>query len=251
MKPLIVGNWKLNPTSQKKAKQLFLVIKKGAGQVKGSEAVICPPFVYLSILENKSSKIKLGAQNCFWEEQGAFTGETSVSMLRNLGCKYVILGHSERRQYFKEKNLGINKKIKAVLDKGLTPILCVGETGKEKNTGKTQKVIKEELEKGLRGVSRAKAKEVIIAYEPIWAIGTGKACQPVQAQVINLLIRKILSGLYGRNIAKEMKVLYGGSVKQNNALGYLKETEMVGLLIGGASLHPKEFIRIVKDSSRI
>jgi len=251
MKSLIVGNWKLNPTSQKKAKQLFLAIKKGAGKVKGSEAVICPPLVYLSILENKGSKIKLGAQNCFWEEQGAFTGETSVSMLKNLGCKYVILGHSERRQYFKEKNLGINKKIKAVIDKGLTPILCVGETVKEKNTGKTQKVIKEELEKGLKGVSRTRIKEIIVAYEPIWAIGTGKACQPVQAQVINLLIRKILSGLYGRNIAKEIKVLYGGSVKQNNALGYLKEARMAGLLIGGASLRPKEFVRIVKDSSRI
>jgi len=241
---LIAGNWKLNPQSLHKAKKLFSGINK---KVSGVEVLICPPFVYLSEL-NKNSKIKLGAQDCFWEEKGAFTGEVSVSMLKNLGCKYVLLGHSERRKYFKESNVWVNKKMKAVLEKDLTPILCIGETKEEKKNGKTQRVIKFQLEKAFKGVLRDQVKKIVIAYEPIWAIGTGKACKPLEAQVINILIKKVVAGLYNRNVAKDVRVLYGGSVKADNAIGYLKEAKFSGLLIGGASLKPKEFVKIIKDT---
>ncbi len=251
MKPLIVANWKCNPTSLPEAKGLFGSIRKGIKNVKNVEVVICPPFVYLPELKVKGSKLKLGAQNCFWEDKGAFTGEISAKMLRSLACKYVIIGHSERRRYFKERDLGINKKIKSSLQNKLKPILCIGETEEEKNRGEFPQVIKTQIEKGLRKIPRTKIKEIAIAYEPIWAIGTGKACRPVQAQVTNLLIRKIMTRLYSRSIAEKVPVLYGGSVNKTNALDYLRESRMAGLLIGGASLRPKEFIRIVKDISKL
>lgn len=252
MKPLIVANWKCNPISLREAKKLFDSAKKGIKNVKNVEVVICPPFTILVVMGHKlSANLKLGAQDCFWEDSGAFTGEVSAMMLKNLGCKYVIIGHSERRRYFKETNLAINKKIKSALQNKLKPILCVGETEEEKNRGEFSKVIKTQIERGLKKISRVKINEVSIAYEPIWAIGTGKACKPVQAQVMNLLIRKIMTKLYNRSIAERVPVLYGGSVNKTNALDYLRESRMAGLLIGGASLRPKEFIGIVKDVSKL
>jgi len=249
MKPLIVANWKLNPTTIKKAKWLFNSVKNEVKNIKKIETVICPPFIYLPELKPKG--VKLGAQNCFWEKEGAFTGEISADMLKSLDCKYIILGHSERRQYFKETDLMVNKKIKAVLKLKLKLIFCIGETGQEKNKGKTQKIIKSQIEKGLKGVSKEEVKNISIAYEPIWAIGTGKACQPLQTKVINLVIRKVISKLYSRKLAEEIQILYGGSVKRENALSYLKESGMKGLLIGGASLKPKEFIGIIKDANSL
>ena len=248
MKPLIVANWKMNPQTLAEAKRLFNSIKKGS---RNARVVICPPFVFLPELKVRRSKVQLGAQNCFWEEKGAFTGEVSVGMIKSLGCKYVIIGHSERRRYFKETNSVINKKIRLALQNKLEPILCIGETEQEKNKGEFSKVIRTQLEKGLKKVPRAKIDEISIAYEPIWAIGTGKACQPVQAHITSLLIRKIVTRLYNRGVAEKMPVLYGGSVNKDNALDYLRESGMAGLLIGGASLRPKEFVKIIKDTTKL
>ena len=251
MKPLIVANWKMNPQSLAEAKRFFDLLKYGTKSIRNVEVVICPPFVYLSNLKKESSNLKLGAQNCFWEKEGAFTGEVSATMLKNLGCKYVILGHSERRRYFKENNLMMNKKIKLVLQTELRPIFCIGETEQEKNRGEISKVIKAQIEKGLKKIPKMTIEDIVIAYEPVWAIGTGKDCKPVQVQVIQLLIRKIITGLYDRNTAQKTQILYGGSVNQSNALNYLKDTGIAGLLIGGVSLRPKEFIGIIKDVSRL
>lgn len=246
MKPLIVANWKCNPTSLAEAKELFNSVKNGVKNIKNVEMVICPPFIYLEGLKSDSN-LKIGAQDSFCENCGPFTGAISVKMLKNLGCQYIIIGHSERREHFKETDLMINKKIKAVLRERLKPILCVGETEKHKNKRGFSIIIKTQLEKGLRKIPQTQMSEVIIAYEPVWAIGTGKPCQPVQAQVTNLFIRKIISRLYSRNLAEKIPVLYGGSVNRENAINYLKESGMKGLLIGGASLKPEEFIGIVKD----
>jgi len=193
MKPLIVANWKCNPESLQEAKKLFDSIKKGIKSIRGVEVVISPPFIYLSELRTQNSKLKLGAQNCFWEDSGAFTGEISAKMSKRIGCKYVVIGHSERRRYFKETNLTVNKKMKSAFQNKLIPILCIGETEQEKNEGKFSQVIRTQIEKGLKGIPRTKVNEMSIAYEPIWAIGTGNACKPVQAQVMNLLIRKIIT----------------------------------------------------------
>ncbi|MCX6764414.1 MAG: triose-phosphate isomerase [Candidatus Nealsonbacteria bacterium] len=252
IKSLIVANWKMNPSSLAKAKALFDSITKGVGEIKEDEIVICPPYIYLADIageleKNKNSKLKLGAQDCFWEKEGAFTGEISPSMLRDLGCKYVILGHSERRKHLKEKSSMINKKLKLALEEGLNCILCVGENEKEKRKGEIQKVIRHQLEKGLSKVPKSKADKIVIAYEPVWAIGTGKSCKPVEAQVINFMIRKILTRIYDRSTAQSIRILYGGSVDREKASTFLKETEMKGVLIGGASLDSVEFIKIVKD----
>jgi len=250
MKPLIIGNWKCNPSTLAEAKEIFNLIKNGIKNIKNVEVVICPPFTYLTELKSDSD-LKMGAQDCFWEDSGPFTGEISIKMLKNLGCRFVIVGHSERRCHFKENDLLINKKIKSVLENGLKPIFCVGEVKEQKNKREFSTVIKTQIEKGLKKVPAGRVNEVILAYEPVWAIGSGRPCKPVQVQVTNLFIRKIISRLYNRNLAEKIPVLYGGSVNRENALNYLKESGMKGLLIGGASLKPEEFIGIVKDASHL
>jgi triosephosphate isomerase (TIM) len=254
MKSLIIANWKMNPSSLEKCKALFNSIAKEAEGIKEDEIVICPPHVYLAEIKkeldkNKNCRLKLGAQNCFWEKEGAFTGEISPLMLKDLGCEYVILGHSERRKYLKEKSSMINKKLKLALEEGLKCVLCIGENEKEKKKGEIQKVLKHQLEKGLSRILKDKTENLIIAYEPIWAIGTGKSCKPVEAQVVNLLIRKILTRIYDRSTAQNIKVLYGGSVDREKASTFLKTTEMKGVLIGGVSLDALEFTKIIKDVS--
>ena len=242
----------MNPPNLEKCKELFASIMKEAEEIKEDDIVICPPYVYLAeikkeIDKNKNCRLKLGAQDCFWEKEGAFTGEISPLMLRDLGCEYVILGHSERRKYLKEKNSMINKKLKLVLELGLKGVLCIGENEKEKKKGEIQKVLAKQLEKGLVKVSKEKTDNLIIAYEPVWAIGTGKSCGPNEAQVVNLMIRKILTRIYDRPTAQNIKVLYGGSVDREKASIFLKTTEMKGVLIGGVSLKALEFTQIVKD----
>ncbi len=246
MKPLIVANWKMNPQTLREAKQLFDLVKIGVKNIKKAEKVICPPFLFLSNIQHLKSNIKLGAQNVFWEKEGAYTGEISPLMLKDAGCEYVIVGHSERRGYFKETDEMISKKLKAVLKEKLTPILCIGETKEQRNKGETDRILKKQIETALEKVSSSKFSKITIAYEPIWAIGTGKPCDVEEAQKIGLLIRKIISGLYGPKSAKNVQVLYGGSVSSKNAAGYIKEAGLQGLLIGGASLKAKEFIKIVK-----
>ncbi len=209
MKLLVVANWKCNPTTLKEAKFLFNAVGKGIKNFKNVEVVICPPFIYLPFLKAK------GAQDCFWEEKGAYTGEISPVMLKNLGVEYVILGHSERRKYQGETDEIINKKLKAAISAGLKPILCVANLSQ---LGKSSKDISE---------------EIIVAYEPVFAIGTGKPCPPEMAKKM-------------RDKIDYSRVLYGGSVNSQNAGNYIKEAGFKGLLIGGASLASKEFIEIVK-----
>jgi len=257
MKPLIVANWKCNPDSLKQAKKIIDIVKKGIKSVKGAEVMISPPYIYLPEMIKrikgnnsfKKSRVKVGGENCFWEKGGSYTGEISARMLKDLGCDFVIIGHSERRRYFKETDKIVNKKVTLALEAKLKVILCIGETEQEKNKGDFSKVIESQIKKGLKKVPRTKLNQILIAYEPIWAIGSGKSCKPVEVQITSLLVRKILTKIYSREKAEKVPVLYGGSVNQDNALDYLREGTVKGLLIGGASLRPKEFVRIVKDAS--
>ena len=247
MKTLIIANWKKNPISLSEAKRIFNAIEKGAKKFnKEKEVVICPPAIYLFSLAKK--QIKLGGQNTFYEDTGAFTGETSPAMLKESKCQYVIVGHSERRGYFNETDEIVNKKIKSVIAKKMTPILCVGETSKEREQGKTKEVLKRQVLAALKTVSVQKVKEsgLCVAYEPIWAIGTGNACPTTEAQTIGILLQKIISQKYSRPISENMRFLYGGSVNSKNAKEFIEEAKFQGLLIGGASLKPTEFTRIIR-----
>jgi len=256
MRPLIIANWKMNPQTLAEAKRLFNSIKKGIKNIKNVEVVICPPFVYLPILGASAfakgyGVISFGSQDCSWEQKGAYTGEVSPKMLKDLGCQYVILGHSERRIYLGETDEMINKKIKLVLKTKLNPVLCIGETEEERNQGRIQEVLKNQLISVLLGISKSiiQNSKFSIAYEPIWAIGTGKACEVNEAQTMGLFIRKIVAQLYGSLVSKKVQILYGGSINSKNALSYINEARMQGLLVGGASLDHKEFIKLVKNVS--
>lgn len=248
MKKLIVANWKMNPTSFKEARNLLLGIKKLKNE-KIAEVVICPPFVFIRELKSLGAGLKIGAQNCFFEEKGAFTGEVSLLMLKEAGVEYIISGHSERRKYFGETDELINKKVKALLKNGLKPILCVGETEKERKMGVAKEVIKRQLFKGLEKIDdwKLRIKNLSVAYEPVWAIGTGNPCLPKDAKEIFIFIKKLLEEKFGKETAKKIRIIYGGSVNGENAKGYIKESGMQGLLVGGASLDQKEFIKIVKN----
>ena len=238
-KPLIIANWKCNPTTSKEAEHLFETIKKELSKVEKAEIVICPPFVWLSFF--KTSKIHLGGQDCHWQEKGAYTGQVSPLMLKNLACQYVIIGHSERRKYFQETDEIINRKVKTALKTRLRPVLCVGErVGDEMGL-----VVGEQIEKDLAGIAAARVREIIVAYEPVWAIGTGLPCSSDEAMRATLFIRKTLTKLYDRPIAEKVKILYGGSVTSQNAVDYIKGAMMNGLLVGQASLNATEFVKIV------
>jgi len=262
-KPIIIANWKMNPTSRKEAERLFGVLKKELRKIKNTEIVICPPSVWLGEAQklgfptkNRTSKIaglQLGGQNCFWETKGAFTGEVSPLMLKNLDCRYVIIGHSERKKYFQEDDETINKKLKTALKNRLQVILCVGEEARDAFTtdgrqiNEMNLVVGEQVKNGLSGVSSARVSEVVIAYEPIWAIGTGVPCSSNDAMKAALFIKKTLTNLYSRSVAEKVRILYGGSVNSQNAVEYIKGAEMDGLLVGGASLNASEFVRIIKN----
>jgi len=248
MKPLIIANWKMNPQSLAEAKRLFNSVKKGIKNIKEIEIVICPPFIYIPTFQHSNiPTIKIGAQDCFWEGSGPFTGQISPLMLKNFGCQYVIVGHSTRRELGETDEM-INKKLKAAIKAKLKPILCIGETEKERKKGKTFKILKEQLEKGLKGISLFKVYSLkfIIAYEPIWAIGTGNPCQPKEAKEVLKFLKKITQPL--SHPATPPLILYGGSVNSKNAKDYI-EVGFDGLLVGGASLNPKEFVEIVKSCS--
>lgn len=247
MKTLIVANWKCNPVTFKEAKYLLISIQKIKSLARNLEVVVCPPFVYLSGLQNKFKNFKLGAQNCFWEEKGAFTGEVSAKMLKDIGCKYVIVGHSERRRYFLETYEIINKKLKIAIENKLKPILCVGETQEERTKGLVAKILNSQINIALRGIKAKDGKQIIIAYEPVWAIGTGNNCLPKDAQQVRLLIKKIITQKFSRVLANRLAILYGGSVNSSNGVYYIKEAGFQGLLVGGASLDPKEFIRLLNS----
>ncbi|MDD5618470.1 MAG: triose-phosphate isomerase [Candidatus Omnitrophica bacterium] len=249
MKNLIVANWKMNPGTVKDAENLFDSLKKEIKEVKEVEAVVCPPFVYLSGLKSKADNVKIGGQNCFWEEKGAYTGEVSFLMLKDLGCSYVIVGHSERRKYFSETNETVNKKIKAVLKTGLNPIFCIGETQEERSAGKTEAILKQQIISGLGGIKDNEVSNgLAIAYEPVWAIGTGNPCDTAEAKKVKDFILGLISEVYGEAVSKKIRILYGGSVNGKNARSYIKEAELQGLLVGGASLDAEEFAEIVRST---
>jgi triosephosphate isomerase len=206
------------------------------------------PVVHDVLLE---SNIGLGAQNVFWEDSGAFTGEISAPILKDIGVQYVIIGHSERRQYFGETDETVNKRIKAALKHDLTPIVCVGEVLKERESNKTFDVIKKQCEGAFAGLTSEQMEKLIIAYEPVWAIGTGKTATPAQAQEVHQFIRKLLTKLYGDNVAQTVRIQYGGSVKPENSAELMSQPDIDGALVGGASLKAESFIGIIKNSCRV
>ncbi|MBL8966448.1 MAG: triose-phosphate isomerase [Spirochaetaceae bacterium] len=242
----IAGNWKMHKTvSESVALAKDLVAKLGDCNEK---LMIAPAFTALAAVSEavKGSKILLGAQNMGPEEQGAHTGEVSVFMLKDLGVKVVILGHSERRHSYHESDELINKKVRLALQHGLEVILCVGETLEEREGGRLETVCKTQVEKGLAGVAAAELGKVTIAYEPVWAIGTGKTATPEDADAVHAYIRKVLAGLYGESSAKAMCIQYGGSVKADNAAQLMQKPNIDGALVGGASLKPETFVPIAK-----
>ncbi len=247
--PMIAGNWKMN-TTVGEAKQLVNEMRPGLDEIAAVEKVVCPPFVSLSAVKEliKGSSVKLGAQNLYFEEKGAYTGEISPLMLADL-CEFVIIGHSERRQYFNETNEIVNRKVRAALKVGLKPILCVGERLEENEAGRTEDVVTEQLRSALAGIGYAGG--LVIAYEPIWAIGTGKSATGKQANETIGLIRRNLAQLYGKEVAQEVRILYGGSVTADNIAEFMEQSEMDGALVGGASLKAGQFVSIVRQTSEI
>lgn len=246
-KPMVAGNWKMHKTAAE-ARSLVAELRPALKNIAEVDRVLCPPFTDLwtvrSLLEG--TDIGLGAQNMYWEDSGAFTGEISPPMLSEV-CQYVILGHSERRQYFGETDETVNKKIKAALDHGLTPIVCIGESLDENKAGRTTEVVKGQVRNGLSGLSAEDGAKLIIAYEPIWAIGTGLAATPENANQIHRdVVRSGLSDLFGEEIGESIRILYGGSVKPDNAADFFTQTDIDGALVGGASLKADSFIEIVK-----
>ena len=246
--PMIAGNWKMN-TTVSEAIELVKAMRAGLDGID-IDKVICPPFVSLARVGEliKGSSIKLGAQNVYFEEKGAYTGEISPLMLADL-CEFVIIGHSERRQYFNETGESVNKKIVAAFKVGLKPILCIGERLEENEAGRTEEVVTEQLKSSLAGIDYLNG--LVIAYEPIWAIGTGKAATGKQANKTIGLIRHNVAKLYDKEIAQDMRILYGGSVTADNITEFVQQSEIDGALVGGASLKAGRFLGIVKQTSEI
>ena len=250
--PLIAGNWKMNKTNSeaialvKKLKQLVKDV-----DVNEREIVVCPAFTALNdvadeLKKDKNSNISLGAQNLHFEDAGAFTGEVSALMLKELGCKYVIIGHSERRQLFGETNQSVNKKIFAALKHDLLPIVCVGETLAEREDGSTKQIVEKQINESLARLLSKDGKKLVIAYEPVWAIGTGKNATPEQAQEVHQFIRRLLEKLFDKKTAETIRILYGGSVKPDNISALMQQPDIDGALVGGASLEAESFAKIVK-----
>ena len=248
-KPFLAGNWKMYKTIPE-AVEMVKALKEESPQLMDAELVVIPPYTMLNEVKKviEGSNIQLGAQNIFWEEKGAFTGEVSPPMLKDAGCQYVTVGHSERRQYFGETNETVNKKIKAALAHELTPIMCIGESLEEREKGNTMDKVETQINSGLEGLGKDEIRRIVIAYEPIWAIGTGVTATPSQAEEVHRFIRKKLTEKYGNEIASYAIILYGGSVKPANTYSILKENNINGALVGGASLEADSFIQITKEA---
>ncbi|MDD3375327.1 MAG: triose-phosphate isomerase [Candidatus Omnitrophica bacterium] len=247
-KIIIAGNWKLNKTISE-AVELASGIKKEAAGITNVDIVVCPVFTALSEVKKvvAGSNVGLGAQDLYWEDSGAFTGEVSVPLLKDAGCQYVIIGHSERRQYFGETNETVNNKVKAALAGGLIPIVCVGENLEQREANKAFDVVKDHVENSLKGFSADEMKKIIIAYEPVWAIGTGKTASPEQAQEIHSFIRGLLKEMHNEEVAQSVRLQYGGSVKPDNAKELMGQKDIDGALVGGAALKIDSFLGIIKN----
>ncbi|GKU77754.1 triose-phosphate isomerase [Paenibacillus sp. L3-i20] len=246
--PIIAGNWKMFKTVSEAVS--FFSEVKGKAEVAGVESVICAPYTALPALVEaaKGTTISIGAQNLHFEDNGAFTGEISGLMLKDLGVKYVIIGHSERRAYFLESDEIVNKKTHAAFKHGLTPIVCVGEKLEEREAGQTKELCKVQTEAAFQGLSAEQAAEVVVAYEPIWAIGTGKSSTSEDAQDVIGYIRNVIAGLYDETVAAKVRIQYGGSVKPNNVAEYLGQADIDGALVGGASLEPASYIALIEGA---
>lgn len=250
-RPLIAGNWKMFKTCSEAvetAKHLLKLVSK----TTDVDVMIAPPFTALAQVSDvvKGSCISVGAQNLFWEAEGAYTGEISPSMLVSAGCRYVIIGHSERRQYFNETDESVNRKIKSSLKNGLIPVMCVGESEKERELRETFSVLDKQIKNGLEDFSPDDLKTLVIAYEPVWAIGTGKTATAEQAQEVHEFLRAMLEKKFGNRLAKSMRILYGGSVKPNNIAELMSMPDIDGALVGGASLDPETFSKIIQFQNR-
>lgn len=244
---VMAANWKMykTPDQTREFFQAFLPLVSGHSR---DEIVVCPPFLDLpAALESaKGSNVEIGAQNVHWKEEGAFTGETSVSQLSALGVRHVIIGHSERRQYFGETDDTVNLRLKTALEKGFTPICCVGEVLEEREAGMTDDVLRRQCVRAFHAISAKKAAKLVVAYEPVWAIGTGKTATPEIAAEAHSVIRKEVTEIFGEPFANNLRILYGGSVKPENVSALMAQEEIDGALVGGASLDPKSFAAIVK-----
>jgi len=249
--PLVIGNWKMNGTVAE-ARLLATAVRDGLKRPKATEIAVCPPFTALAAVSEivAGSPIGLGAQNCHAEPSGAHTGEIAPPMLVELGCRLVLLGHSERRKEMGESDEQINHKVTGALAHRLTPVLCVGETGEERRQGLTFTTVEGQLRAGLAGLDGASIARIVVAYEPVWAIGTGLNATPAQAAEVHGYIRGIVSELASKEIAQSVRILYGGSVKADNADALMAEAEIDGALVGGASLNAPAFIAIVRKAAR-
>lgn len=245
--PLIAGNWKMNNTIDEGQKLVKSLVEFSNNFDKDREILICAPFTALYALKTvlKGSKIKLGAQNMHFEESGAYTGEVSPLMLKEIGVDYVLIGHSERRQYFNENDEFLNKKIKSALKHGIKPILCVGETLEQRDANIEKETVKAQIDNGFKGIDASSFKDIAVAYEPIWAIGTGKTATSEQAQEMILHIRNVIKELYSEEISESVRIQYGGSVKASNTPEIMAKPDIDGALVGGASLKAEEFIGII------
>jgi triosephosphate isomerase len=250
-KKFIAGNWKMNGT-RAAAIELAGAIAQGVGSSTAVDVAVCPPACYLDAVKAAlgSSAVGLGAQNCYHEAKGAFTGELSIVMLLDVGCQYVILGHSERRQIFHETSGDVNKKVAAALAAGLTPIVCVGETKEQRIAERTLAVVQEQFDGSLAGLSAEQVGSLVIAYEPVWAIGTGLVATPAQAEEVHAALRKLLTSRYSAEVAASVRIQYGGSVTDENAAELLQQPNIDGALVGGASLKPASFLKIIAAAAR-
>ena len=248
-KKVIAGNWKMN-NDISESQNLVSGILSGLGNDTKCDVIVCPPFTSLSEVNTliKNTQVKLGAQNMHYEESGAFTGEISNSMLKSVGCEYVIIGHSERRTIFGENDEMINKKIKKALESGLKVIFCIGETLEQREEGITNELVKKQIVNGLVNVASQDLSNIIIAYEPIWAIGTGKTASPEQAQEVHSFIRGLIEQFYSKESAENIVIQYGGSVKPENAASLLIQPDIDGALVGGACLKADSFLSIIASA---
>jgi triosephosphate isomerase len=248
-KPLIAGNWKMFKTSQE-ANETASKLVELVTDASHTEIMIAPPFTALSTVAEivKGSNVSLGAQNLFWENEGAYTGEISSAMLVSTGCRYVIIGHSERRQFFGETDEMVNKKINSAVKNGLIPILCLGESEKERDADETFSILDKQIKRGLESFSSENLKTLVIAYEPIWAIGTGKTASSDQAQEVHCFLRESLDKLFNSSLSESIRILYGGSVKPDNIKELMEKPDVDGALVGGASLQAESFSKIVNFS---
>ena len=251
-KTIIAGNWKMYKTI-KDGQELAVALKRELYKIDNVDIVICPAYTLLAYLADdlEDSNIVIGAQDIYWQPEGAFTGEVSGPMLKDAGCQYVIVGHSERRQFFGDTNETVNKKIKACLEYGLTPIICVGENLQERESGNTFKVIQNHIQGSLAEISAQDIIKTVIAYEPVWAIGTGKTATADQAQEVHKYIRDLLRKMYGEEAASSIRIQYGGSVKPENITELVSKPDVDGALVGGASLKADSFSAIVSRASEV